>query len=36
MSLSEAGARMEESRHWWRDDVYDAFMGFLQGQAAAA
>ncbi|MEO8199811.1 MAG: HD domain-containing phosphohydrolase [Gemmatimonadota bacterium] len=26
MSREEAVARMEESRHWWREDVYQAFV----------
>lgn len=29
MSPELAAARMDESRHWWRGDVYGAFMGFL-------
>jgi HD-GYP domain-containing protein (c-di-GMP phosphodiesterase class II) len=30
LSHEEALARMEESRHWWRPDVYAAFLGSVQ------
>lgn len=30
MDRPEALARMEESRHWWRPDVYGAFLGSLE------
>jgi putative nucleotidyltransferase with HDIG domain len=33
MSRSEALARMAESRHWWREDVYEAFLRSLEGKA---
>ncbi len=35
MSQEAALARMNECRHWWRDDVYEAFMGFLQARPDA-
>ena len=36
MSHSDALARMEESRHWWRSDVYAAFLRSVGTVAIAA
>jgi len=36
MSHAEALARMEESRHWWRPDVYAAFLRSVGTAAIAA
>ncbi len=36
LSRAEAGARMEQSRHWWRPDVYDAFLGAQLERLATA
>ncbi len=35
LDRSEALRRMHESRHWWRPDVYDAFMRTVGGERAA-
>jgi putative nucleotidyltransferase with HDIG domain len=36
LSQAEAVERMVQSRHWWRPDVYDAFMGTLVERSEAA
>ena len=36
LSQCDALARMEQSRHWWRPDVYAAFTASLSRTAAAA
>jgi putative nucleotidyltransferase with HDIG domain len=36
LSQAEAVERMVQSRHWWRPDVYDAFMGALVERSEAA
>jgi putative nucleotidyltransferase with HDIG domain len=36
MSHAEALARMEESRHWWRPEVYAAFLRSIGATAIAA
>ncbi len=36
LSPAEATGRLAECRHWWRNDVYQAFMGSLKERSAAA
>jgi putative nucleotidyltransferase with HDIG domain len=36
MSQAEALSRMQESRHWWRQDVYGAFLRALEPPVADA
>ncbi len=36
LSQAEAVDRMVQSRHWWRTDVYEAFMGSLLERSEAA
>jgi putative nucleotidyltransferase with HDIG domain len=36
MTRKEAVGRMEESRHWWRPDVYGAFMRVMERTPEAA
>jgi HD-GYP domain-containing protein (c-di-GMP phosphodiesterase class II) len=36
MTHAEAIAQMQECRHWWRPDVYRAFMRSVNRTSAAA
>jgi hypothetical protein len=36
MSHADALSRMEADRHWWRPDVYAAFLRSVEAVAAGA
>jgi hypothetical protein len=33
MASTVALARMEETRHWWRPDVFETFVGLMRMSA---